>query len=150
VHKLDDLEDLKDTLAEIAETINVSIENTFVMQTPQSSPNTIFRMTFDVSGTTPTSAEADSSSSWIQGTLAYNDGKYSLTNIISHPSISFSNGASIEGMVIGTTISFTFNNLLGCDPKPATTKQWTKASAASASWQINSEYGAGFCERFPH
>jgi uncharacterized repeat protein (TIGR02543 family) len=142
VHTLTDLGDLNNTLKGIADTINVSIENTFVMRTPQSSPGTIFRMTFDDLGANPTPAQAASSSIWIEGTLADSGGKYSLINIQSSPGITFSNGTSIEGIESGTTVSFTFNNILGCDPKPATTKQWTKSSAASPSWQINSEYSA--------
>jgi hypothetical protein len=141
-YTLANVSELQGKLTDIANTIDVRSESIFVMQTPLNDPGTVVRMTFDVSGANPTPAEAAASSSWLEGMLAYSNGKYSLTNIQHSSGISFTNGASIDGIEVGGMVSFTFNSFQGCDPQPATTKQWTKPSSASTSWQINPEYSA--------
>jgi hypothetical protein len=143
VHTLTNVSELEEKLAEIAGSIDINIieskVNNFRMQTTQNDPGTVIRMTFDVTGTNP--ADAAASTRYIEGTLAYNKvtERWSLTNIQYSSGISSDSGASIGGVASGSTVSFTFKNILGYDPQSDTAKQWFKSSDL---WQINSEYSA--------
>jgi hypothetical protein len=100
-------------------------------------------MTFDVTSTKPTDADASASTRYIEGTLAYDNAakKWSLTNIRYSSGISSESGAVITGTTSSSTVSFMFRNLSGYDSKKDTAKQWINASS-SGLWQINSEYNA--------
>jgi hypothetical protein len=153
VNSLTEFSEVQATLAKIAEGIAVNVEETtinFNMQTPQSDPGTIIRMTFDINGTNP--ADAAAATRYIDGTLAYDSStkKWSLTDVSYSTGISFENGATgatIEGRESGTTVTFTFYDISGYDPQTDrdSVKQWTK-SPGSSSWQINSEYSVAGAE----
>jgi hypothetical protein len=128
---------MQTTLDTIADSIPVKVS--FVMKTPQGDPGTVIRMTFGVYGTNPSDAAA--ATSYIDGTLAYNAGTYSLTNIQYSAGITSESGATIVGVTSGSEVSFTFQGITGYN-STAVKKQWTKPSAAAPSWQINSEFSA--------
>jgi hypothetical protein len=109
------------------------------MTTTQNDPGTIVRMTFDVTGTSP--ADAAASSKYLEGTLAYSGGAWTLANVTYGGGITSdaASGATIPGTVTGSNVSFLFRNIKGYDTKTATVQQWTK-SAGSSAWQRNSEY----------
>ncbi|MDR0759548.1 MAG: InlB B-repeat-containing protein, partial [Treponema sp.] len=135
VHTLTNISDLQDTFTEIANSVNSNIAVNFRMVTTQNDPGTVIRMTFD------NVESAESSTRYIEGTLAYDNAtsKYSLTNIQYSSGIASESGTAIEGVVSGSTVSFTFKEISGYNPQTDTAKQWIKASSSS-SWQINSEY----------
>ena len=133
-----DFSELDSVFSEIAR--GLSFTPNFYMTTTQNDPGTIIRMTFDVTGTT--SADAAASSKYIEGTLAYSGGVWTLTNITYRGGITSdtASGSSITGTVSGSNIGFLFKNISG--HTPATIQQWTKSSAGSTTWQRNSEYSA--------
>jgi hypothetical protein len=94
-------------------------------------------MTFDGAATT------ESATRYIEGTLAYDNAtsKYSLTDIKYSSGITSTSGTTITGVGSGSTVSFTFKEITGYDPRTDTAKQWLK-TPTSSSWQINSEYSA--------
>jgi hypothetical protein len=110
----------------------------FSMTTTQNDPGTIVRMTFDVTGTASTDAAA--SSKYIEGTLAYSGGVWTLTDITYGSGITSDTSGTITGTVYGSNnVSFLFKNIKGYDPATATVQQWTKTSGSTV-WQRNSEY----------
>jgi hypothetical protein len=128
----------------IANGLNIThIATTFTMVTPGYDPGEIVRMTFDVTGGNPTDAAA--SAKYIQGTMRYSGGTYSLSDITYAGGLGSAEGAGpINGTVNGTEINFVFTNVTGYTDATERTlvKQWHKSSEASA-WQINSEYAVG-------
>jgi hypothetical protein len=134
-----DFGELEEVFSEIAESLRFA--TTFSMTTTQNDPDTVVRMTFDVTGTSP--ADAEASSKYIEGTLAYSSGDrvWTLTNIAYEGITSATpSGGSITGTVSGNNVSFLFKNISGHDDPGATIQQWTKASAEATAWQRNSEY----------
>jgi hypothetical protein len=100
---------IQTTLNNIAD--NIPVKVSFTMKTTGNSPGTVIRMTFGVTGTAP--ADAAAAASYIDGTLAYTSGTYSLTNIQYSAGITSESGATIEGVTSGSEVSFTFKNLTG-------------------------------------
>jgi hypothetical protein len=121
---------MQTTLDTIADSIPVKVS--FVMKTPQGDPGTVIRMTFGVTGTTP--ADAAAATNYIDGTLEYNAGTYSLTNIKYSAGITSESGATIEGVISGSEVAFT---VLGITGSTASAKQWFKSAG---EWQMNSEF----------
>jgi fibronectin type 3 domain-containing protein len=116
---------------------------TFTMVTTGLDPNTIVRMTFDGIGSSPTDAEA--STKYIQGTIRYSSGTYSLSDITYTGGLGSAEGAGpITGTRNGSEVSFVFTKVEGyADAKERSlVKQWHKPSVVSA-WQFNSEYSVG-------
>jgi hypothetical protein len=140
VTKITDFSDLDATFAQIADSLTFATH--FSMTTTGNDPGTIVRMTFDVTGTT--SADAAASLKYIEGTLAYSGGVYTLTNVTYGSGISSDtlSGGAITGTIYGANVSFLFRNIEGYDPATATVQQWTKSSAGATTWQRNSEYNA--------
>jgi hypothetical protein len=140
VKQLTEMSELEAAFSEIAE--GLSFSSHFSMTTTQNDPGTIVRMTFDVAGTS--SADAAASTRYIEGTLAYPGGLWTLTDIVYGSGITSDTvaGGSITGTVSGSNVSFLFKNIKGNElTGGATVQQWTKASAASV-WQRNSEYSS--------
>jgi hypothetical protein len=138
VHQLTNTSALTTTLNTIATSLDVNIKRNFRMVTTQGETGALIRMTFDGAAL----ADANASTSYIEGKLAYSGGKYSLADITASSGITFDNDTAIEGALIGaSTVSFAFNNIEGCDLQPAKIKQWIKLPDAAA-WQGNSEYVA--------
>jgi hypothetical protein len=137
VSTLTSIDELHDKFTEIASSVNIDSAVNFRMVTTQNDPGTVIRMTFD------NAANAEAATRYIDGTLAYDSatGRWSLTNIQYSSSLASESGAEIRGVVSGDTVSFTFKEISGYDPRTDTAKQWTKAPGSS-SWQINSEYSA--------
>jgi hypothetical protein len=127
VSKITDFNDLEEKFNEIAG--NLIFANNFSMTTTQDNPGTIVRMTFDVTGAG--SADAAASSKYLEGTLAYTDNIWTLTDIAYGSGITSAadSGATILGTVSGTDIRFLFRNITGYDPATDTVQQWTKTSA---------------------
>ena len=141
VKQLTDFSELENVFSEIAESLR--FDTHFSMTTTQNNPGTIVRMTFDVIGTT--SAEAAESVKYIDGTLAFSNGVWTLTNIAYGGGITSdtASGGSIIGTVPSSgNVSFLFKNISGHNDAAAPIQQWTKASAGSTTWQRNSEYSA--------
>jgi uncharacterized repeat protein (TIGR02543 family) len=115
---------------------------TFTVVTPGLSPGEIVRMAFDVTGDSPTAAAA--STKYIQGTIGYSGGTYSLGNITYAGGLGSSEAAGpVSGTMNGTEVNFVFTNISGYeDAERYLVKQWIKSSEASP-WQINSEYEVG-------
>jgi hypothetical protein len=143
VYTLTSVNELKNQLEKIANAVNIESTINFEMVTTQNDPGTVIRMTFDVTGTDP--ADAAAAARYIDGTLAYDSAAktWSLTNIQYSSGITSQSGTTIEGIAGGSTVSFTFKEITGYNPRTDTDKQWIK-TPTSSSWQINSEYaGAG-------
>jgi tetratricopeptide (TPR) repeat protein len=141
VNALTDFNQLQAVFDKIANELDVSHSSTaFAMITTMNDPGTIVRMTFDVSGST--SADADTSKRYIDGTLAYENDRWTLANVQYSPGIESGSGTAIPGTVSGSEITFTFSDITGYNPDKDTAKQWFKAPG-STSWQINSEYSSG-------
>jgi hypothetical protein len=140
VHKINDFNQLEDVFSGIAD--GLSFASHFSMTSTQNDPGTIIRMTFDVTSTN--SADAATSSKYIEGELAYSDKVWTLTNVTYGGGIASDalSGTTITGTTSGNNISFLFKNIKGYDPATDTVQQWTKSSAGSSAWQRNSEYSA--------
>jgi hypothetical protein len=136
VSSLNDMDELQTRLTEIAKSINIVKKVSFKMTTPQGDPGTVIRMTFGVSGTSP--ADAAAATRYIDGTLAYTNGTWSLINIQYSSGITSDSGTVIAGTASGSVVSFTFNNITGYSSSDEV-KQWIKAPQGLA-WQLNSEY----------
>jgi hypothetical protein len=142
VHALTDFANLQGVFSDIANNLDVSHSSSrFSMTTTMNDPGTVVRMTFDISGINSTPAQAEQSTRYIQGTLAYANSTWTLTNIQYSSGITSSSGTSITGTVSGSEVVFVFENLTGYNSSTDTPKQWTKTPGAT-SWQINSEYNA--------
>jgi hypothetical protein len=139
VHEITNFDELETVFTDIADTLTFASH--FSMTTTGNDPGTVIRMTFDVTGSS--SADAAASSKYIEGTLAYSDGVWTLTNVTYRGGITSDagNGATIIGTVSSSNVSFLFRNIDYGDDAVTAPQQWTKAVGSSA-WQINSEYGA--------
>jgi hypothetical protein len=140
VKQITDFGELEGVFSGIAEGLTFATH--FSMTTTQNNPGTIVRMTFDVTGTT--SADAAASLKYIEGTLAYSGGVWTLTNVTYGGGVKSdtSSGGTIIGTVSGSNVSFLFRNIANHDDAATTVQQWTKPSAGSTTWQRNSEYSA--------
>jgi hypothetical protein len=135
VHEITNFNELETVFTDIAETLTFASH--FSMTSTGNDPGTIVRMTFDAT------ANAEASSKYLEGTLGYSDGVWTLANVAYGEGITSDaqSGATIIGTVSDSNVRFLFRNISGYDPVTATVQQWTK-SAGSSVWQINSEYGA--------
>jgi hypothetical protein len=114
----------------------------FMITTPGFDPGTTIRMTFDVTGTS--SAQANASAKYIEGTMAFSSGAYSLTNISYAGGIDSASGTGpITGTINGSEVTFVLTSVTGYNKATddALAKQWSKGPSAS-TWQVNSEYDA--------
>jgi hypothetical protein len=134
VNLITDLNDLEEKFNEIAG--KLTFASNFSMTTTGNDPGTIVRMIFDGAAT------AEASSQYLEGTLAYADKAWTLTNIAYRGSITsdVNTGATIPGTLFGSNVTFLFKNIKGYDPAATTAQQWIKKPAAS--WQKNSESSA--------
>jgi hypothetical protein len=137
--------ELQTQFESIANGLNITHSaTTFTVVTPGYDPGEVVRMTFDVTGGSPTDAAA--SVKYIQGTMRYSGGTYSLSDITYAGGLGSAEGAGpIAGTVNGTEINFVFTNVTGYEDatERALVKQWHRSSSEDSSWQINSEYAVG-------
>ncbi|MDR0563054.1 MAG: hypothetical protein LBG73_10250, partial [Spirochaetaceae bacterium] len=143
VHALTDFANLQGVFSDIANNLDVSHSSSkFSMTTTQNDPGTIVRMTFDILGINPTPAQAEQSTRWIEGTLNFAGGTWTLDNIRYSSGMTSSNDVTtLTGTVSGPKVVFVFENLTGYNSSTDAPKQWTRTPGAP-SWQINSEYNA--------
>ncbi|MDR0644591.1 MAG: hypothetical protein LBG05_06740 [Treponema sp.] len=118
---------------------------TFTVRTPSYPVGTKVRVTFDVPEDSNATEDADGSENYLEGEVAVKSRKYILTNITYGGNVSCSTvpaGASVNGAMDGTEVSYTFVDLKGFDPDAddkTAVKQWSMDSGTS-NWQVNSEY----------
>ncbi|MCL2444237.1 MAG: InlB B-repeat-containing protein [Treponema sp.] len=153
---LKDFDEVQGIFDNIANNLNTThITNRFIMVTPTWTPNTRVRMTFYGSGgldsdDPPNPVKAATAEHYIEGTINRTGSgagiNYSLVDIISSPGITFNEGAGpINGTISGTSVHFTFNNIIGYIPdnnvevESELTLQW-RIRPGESEWEKNSEY----------
>jgi hypothetical protein len=138
--ELTNFSDVQSTFDEIAEGLIQG--SNFTLTTTLLDSGTKVRMTFDITSSNPTSADAAASVKYIEGTVIASGNNYTFTNITYGEGISSDAGTGpITGTISGTTVKFLFRNITGYNYSADgyKTKQWLWNSGTS-SWQINSEY----------
>jgi hypothetical protein len=144
--ELPDFEQANVKFTDIANDLTILTKKvTFTVKTPSYPVGTKVRITFDVPQDSNATEDAEGSQNYLEGEVAVKSRKYILTNITYGGDVNCSTvpaNASVNGVLDGTEVGYTFVDLKGFDPDiddKATVKQWGKNSGAS-NWQVNSEY----------
>ena len=132
---------LSEKFGEIAKNLTVITKTTsfdLLITPPTTGNGTIYKMTFDAIG--QTAAAADTSAVYFTGVYKYNNGVFTLSNIV-YNGINCAQ-SSITGVTQGNKIKFHFDQFdLGANTlEPNNIQQWFKGSDSETSWQRNSEY----------
>ncbi|MDR0412152.1 MAG: VWA domain-containing protein [Treponema sp.] len=144
--ELADFAQANDQFANIANGLAMLTKKvTFTIKTPSYPVGTKVRITFDVPEGGNTAEDAEGSQNYLEGEVAVKSRKYILANIAYGGDVSCSMvpaDASVNGVLDGTEVGYTFVDLKGFDPDiddATAVKQWSMNSGAD-SWQVNSEY----------